>query len=341
MDGRFGGNKTAVSSCQDCHMPDATGEGCAIAPPVRDDLAPHTFAGVNTWVLNAILALDVTNEIWGPSEESFLTQQEVDAAIALNVDMLQRAADLLVAVRGDELRVRVINQTGHKLPTGYHEGRRIWLNVRYYDENDMLVDERGAYDDSTATLTTNDTKVYEAKMGLDAAMATLTGLPEGESFHFVLNNKYYLDNRIPPRGFTNAGFESVQAAPVAYTYNDGQYWDDTTYDIPCNAVRVDVTLYHQTTSREYVEFLRDENSTNDRGDIAYDQWMAHGRSAPVAMVVYSRALPDCNANGVLDACDVSGGMSDDVDGNGVPDECQPGIIVERVRVPGGTAIGPR
>lgn len=33
--------------------------------------------------------------------------------------------------------------------------------------------------------------------------------------------------------------------------------------------------------------------------------------------------PDCNANGVPDGLDVSGGSSLDCDGNGVPDECQP------------------
>ena len=31
--------------------------------------------------------------------------------------------------------------------------------------------------------------------------------------------------------------------------------------------------------------------------------------------------PDCNSNGVLDSCDIAGGQSDDLDGNGVPDEC--------------------
>jgi len=34
------------------------------------------------------------------------------------------------------------------------------------------------------------------------------------------------------------------------------------------------------------------------------------------------AFDDCNANGVADACDVSGGGSDDVNGNGTPDECE-------------------
>jgi hypothetical protein len=31
--------------------------------------------------------------------------------------------------------------------------------------------------------------------------------------------------------------------------------------------------------------------------------------------------PDCNANGIDDAVDISGGSSADADGDGVPDEC--------------------
>jgi hypothetical protein len=43
-------------------------------------------------------------------------------------------------------------------------------------------------------------------------------------------------------------------------------------------------------------------------------------AAPLA----SSALPsvDCNANGVEDAVDIAVGYSSDLDGNGVPDECE-------------------
>jgi len=39
----------------------------------------------------------------------------------------------------------VVNLAGHKLITGYPEGRRMWLNVRWYDDGDALVREDGAY----------------------------------------------------------------------------------------------------------------------------------------------------------------------------------------------------
>jgi hypothetical protein len=132
-------------------------------------------------------------------------------------------------------------------------------------------------------------------MGIDAAVAALTGIPAGETFHFALNNVWYKDNRIPPRGFTNAGFASVQASPVGAAYADGQYWDDTLFVIPAGAASARVTVYYQTTSKEYIEFLRDTNTTNDAGQIAYDQWVLWGKSTPEVMDQLTLTIP-CYAN---------------------------------------------
>src|SRR6185503_6121733 len=146
----------------------------------------------------------------------------------------------------NDLVVRITNETGHKLPTGYGEGRRMWINVQFYRYGELLL-EHGHYDHVTADLTTGDTEVYEILHGLDANMATTTGLPEAASFHFALNNKIYKDNRIPPRGFDNSDFEENQVQPVGKTYADGQHWDSTSYAIPANATRAVVSVYHQTT----------------------------------------------------------------------------------------------
>lgn len=35
-----------------------------------------------------------------------------------------------------------------------------------------------------------------------------------------------------------------------------------------------------------------------------------------------RGLSDCNNNGVLDICDIANGISEDINGNGIPDECE-------------------
>ena len=75
-----------------------------------------------------------------------------------------------------------------------------------------------------------------------------------------------------------------------YTYADGQYWDDTDYDIPPAAASVVVVAYYQTSSKEYVEFLRDANITNDKGQVLHDTWADNGRSAPVDMDARMMAL---------------------------------------------------
>jgi hypothetical protein len=281
-DGRFGGNHPTgvMESCQDCHMPDVFAGGCFFwdMEPFfpRPDMPRHTFAGANTWVLGAVM--DEYGEY-----ESGLTPTSVQAA--RTVAMLRAASDLLVAQAGNDLRVTVINQSGHKLPTGYPEGRRVWINVKFLDANEKLVSEHGGYDAATATLDAASTKVYEARHGLDEAMAALAGVPEGPSSHLALNNKIYWDNRIPPIGFTNEAYQAIGAAPVGQTYADGQYWDDTLFPIPACARLAVVTVYYQTTSREYIEFLRDAVSDpeDQSGENAYNHWIAQGMSAPVDM----------------------------------------------------------
>lgn len=304
MGGRFGGNITAVSSCQDCHMPKTSGVACLPDLEIgiyRDDLPQHNFNGANTWVLQAIRSIY-------PDYKTGLTDDSMTGAAARTVEMLQNASDMELTQIGHEVNVRIINQSGHKLPTGYPEGRRMWLNIRYFDSDGTLLDERGAYDAASAELSTDDTKVYEGRLGLDADAAAATGLPAGESFHFVLNNLWLKDNRIPPRGFRNDTFAAIQATPVAYSYADGQYWDDTRFPVPFGACRVEATLYYQTTSKEYIEFLRDENTTNSAGDDAYALWEQFGKSAPVAMdtLVLPLTTPgDINHDGIVDLSDLA------------------------------------
>ena len=254
-DGRFGGSlpdDQPIRSCQDCHMPPQVGGACAYYenPPFfeRDDVGAHSFAGGNTWVLSA-LRHQLGDEKGGEADYLGLTQERVDAANARTLQMLQDASDMELAASGSELTVTVINQSGHKLPTGYPEGRRMWVNVRFFDSAGGMIDEYGAYDYTNATLSTRDTKVYEKKMGISPEVAAATNLPAGESFHLSLNSYVIKDNCIPPRGFTNANFETFDGQPVDYTYADGEYSDNTSFSIPSDAVVGVATLYFQTSSK--------------------------------------------------------------------------------------------
>ncbi len=294
-------SQTSYSTCQDCHMPVATGPGCNLNPPLRQ-VPVHNYAGANSWVIRAV------NDLYG-GDAAMDDPALIDQSVERNKSMLARAADLEAVKQGSDLVTRIFNQTGHKLPTGFAEGRRMWLNVQFFDANDVLVAERGAYDLATAVLTENDTTVYEIKHGISAELSPIVNLPVGPSFHLDLNNEIFSDNRIPPRGFTNAGFEAIQAKPKGVVYEDGQYWADTNYAIPPGAVRAEVRLYHQTTTKPYIEFLRDKATAVSAtlpqpfppppaplsvGQIVYDQWVKWGKSEPVLMALSNVNLGACN-----------------------------------------------
>jgi hypothetical protein len=173
------------------------------------------------------------------------------------------------------LSFRIHNNTPHKLISGFPEGRRMFVNIKAYSSG-SLVYEVNPYDFTVGTLkglpnspnspslgtneVYNDELVYEMHPN-----SVLTG--EDETFHFALATGRYKDNRIPPRGFDIGKAEERLSEPVwhgesapeyfaTYEYADG--YDEVSLTIPTGADTVEVKLYYQTTSREYVEFLRDE-----------------------------------------------------------------------------------
>ncbi|MBP9500873.1 MAG: hypothetical protein KBF17_01805 [Candidatus Promineofilum sp.] len=259
-----------VSSCQDCHMVRQVGKASIISPVIRNCntngcLPAHVFAGGNSWVPQILQ--DQRWRLRAPDNETgALNQTTLEAQ-----SMLARAASLNLNLEDDVLTVRVTNETGHKLPTGYPEGRRLWLNVRAYDSNEALIYESGAYNESTGLLTKDaDIKVYEVEQGLTPELADLVGMEAGPTFHFALNNTTIKDNRIPPRGYTVAAFDRPGLRPVGVTYADGQYWDDTQYNLPPETERVVVTLYYQLSSSDYIDFLREQGGAD--GETLGQMW---------------------------------------------------------------------
>ena len=279
MGGRFGGaGATVVSSCQDYHMPRVAGRNCIVGPD-RPDMARHDFAGAGAQVLDIIAAYTAGD----PS----VNQQSIARGRAKAVDMLTRAATLTAAQDGSTLNARVTNESGHKLPTGHIEGRRVWLNTRFLNAANELVAERGAYDYETATLEAESTTVFEMHVGLDAYAETITGIPAGPTGHMSLANTIVKDNRIPPRGFNNAAFGAAGAPVVDAVYADGQHWADVPLQVPAGAARAELRLYYQNTPRQYIEHLRDANHTDNWGEILYNLWVATGRGSPIEMAFLS------------------------------------------------------
>jgi hypothetical protein len=156
----------------------------------------------------------------------------------------------------------------------------MWIHIKAVDEEGGLVFESGYMEDGSLVRDKyfNGTfiddparamiKVYEQEIlasGYDQSVVA----PGNEHFHFILMNEIVKDNRIPPKGYNRAAFTAdgafiIPRDPKDTDYADGQYWDITSYtfEIPDRAkgnIRVTADLMYQTFSREYIEFLKDND----------------------------------------------------------------------------------
>lgn len=297
----------AIATCQDCHMRDRVGRGCDVGgTPLRPtDSQEHPASGVPTHELtggNALIPLILASTVPGsPNFDQTNADLLGQGPAALTLDLtagtelipqaLIAGANRAIEQLGAAATItnvaydpatgaasfRIQNNTGHKLITGYPEGRRMFASLRLY-QGQALLREVNPYDAAAGTLkglpasyspaspplgpdeAYDDALVYEAH-----TINVFTG--QAPSFHFVLAGGILKDNRIPPKGFRIAEaaarmaepYESGAAAPGYFTaaeYEGGH--DDVSISLPPGGDRLVVALYYQTTSREYVEFLRDE-----------------------------------------------------------------------------------
>lgn len=173
--GNYADNTPRHFSCQTCHMRPVTGQGCNKNPPVRKDLPLHDMTGGNYWVPDAIKYLNAQGKLLAGGGMTVTQLAALDDGKTRAMKQLSEAA--AVSVSGNN--VRIVNLTGHKLITGYPEGRRMWLNVKWYDSANTLLREDGKYGAITTTINgtqvavdtltdLNDpnTKIYEAHYGM-------------------------------------------------------------------------------------------------------------------------------------------------------------------------------
>jgi hypothetical protein len=136
-------------SCETCHMKPTTGKGASQNnAPVRADLPRHDFVGANSWMPDAIQWLDAQGRL---RVGNGLTAAQISALTSGKAVALQNLADAATLVVGPA-SLRVTNLTGHKLISGYPEGRRMWLEVKWYDAAAQLLRTDGEYGPKTVTL---------------------------------------------------------------------------------------------------------------------------------------------------------------------------------------------
>jgi hypothetical protein len=102
-------------------------------------------------------------------------------------------------------------------------------------------------------------------------------------------------------------------------------WDDTTYSfkVPASAmsaVKLEVRLVYQTASKEYIDFLRSENTTNARGTDMTRIWENHGRGKYVVMATQTMMIP--NTAPCVVSQEICNGLDDDCNGT-IDDQCIP------------------
>jgi hypothetical protein len=139
--GNYADGAPRYFSCQTCHMRAITGQGCNKNPPVRSDLPLHDLTGGNIWVPDAILYQNTQGTLRLGGGLTADQISAIGAGKARALANLQNAATL--SISGNTLKV--VNLTGHKLITGYPEGRRMWVNTKWYDSGNALLREDGRY----------------------------------------------------------------------------------------------------------------------------------------------------------------------------------------------------
>jgi len=181
FDGNYVDGTLRFFTCQTCHMPPVTGKGCnKQSAPLRTDLPLHDLVGGNYWMPDVLLYLDSLGELTIGGGLDATDAQALAAGKTRALQNLANAASLEI----DGTRVRVVDLTGHKLLTGFPEGRRMWLRVTWLDAAGAVMRVDGEYGALNVvhdgvplvveTLLDPDgslTKVWEAEPGMSSEWA--------------------------------------------------------------------------------------------------------------------------------------------------------------------------
>ena len=178
--GNYADDTDRYFDCQTCHMRPVQGPGCnkkGVAE--RTDLPLHDMTGGNYWMADAILYLDSLDQL---RLGGGLTAEQVSALQDGQVRAKKQLSEAATLTVTDDT-LKIVNLTGHKLISGYPEGRRMWLNVKWYDSSGTAIREDGEYGTigvtvedtlvkSIINLNDPNTTIYEAHYGMTQEWAS-------------------------------------------------------------------------------------------------------------------------------------------------------------------------
>jgi hypothetical protein len=162
--------------CQDCHMKSIKGKASPIGKD-RDKVYTHYFVGGNALVTKLL-----GSDLHADHAEDMLKSAATVKIIAPTV----------LSLRGPNLvQVRVTNVgAGHKLPTGFPEGREMWLDFKVVDARDVEVYRLGAI---KAGRTEKGTKNFKVVLGDHNGNVVDVNILQAD--------RVLYDTRIEPRGY--------------------------------------------------------------------------------------------------------------------------------------------
>lgn len=288
-------------SCQDCHMPALENvAGCAEFNTQGIVHATggrrHDLAGANRRMV------EVLKGLYGAAGDKTFDDVFFDLA-ADNIDrMLAEAAtleviapavvDLAQGISGWD--VKVTNNTGHKLPSGYSEGRVMWLEV-IGKVGEAVVYSSGRWLDDGLEGDAQQ-RTYEAH-AVERASQT--------QFHLLKNDTWLVDSRIPAKGMKR----DLETDPVGdrYALLPGDVWpnyDEVSYAFAAaqvvdatpeasgdDVMALSVRLLYVINTPEYLQFLSDENQTNMAGMNALELYEGLGAVVPLELASWSQMVP--------------------------------------------------
>jgi len=168
--------------CQDCHMKPAPGRASPIGKE-REHVYTHYFIGGNALV----------TQLLGSEKHSQATEAMLKSAATVQII----APTTLSATHANPVRIRVRNVgAGHKLPTGFPEGREMWLDFKVVDARGRQVYRLGAIKDGK---TEPGTRSFKVELGdKDGKVVDLNVLDA---------DRVLRDTRISPRGYQDVTYE--------------------------------------------------------------------------------------------------------------------------------------
>ena len=220
----FADDGASPRSCQQCHMPNHGRARIVRAPNGRDfnvlsrpNYRGHTFHGGNAYMLDILAANREKLGIRASAEALN------NAALATRKQLAEDTADIVILnerVEAGKLKfsVKVVNKTGHKLPSGY-PSRRMWLAMVVRQDRELIFlsgsyDEGGRLDDvkDPQALPHVQTVTDPAQIPVwETIVLDGRGKPTTE---LVAMARYGKDNRILPRGWKKDGPHAKRTMPV-------------------------------------------------------------------------------------------------------------------------------